>query len=189
MVLKPPTYHSYKGLEYVRNGGMLFWGALGAREVVSVDGKRFESFALVNDSQIAAEGQAAQHVLAALKGGTQLRLEKHYWDSRNRKAYPTFELRSVKGVLNKLGAASSSGFTVSEEETKCRSDGARKVVWLENAHGSFALNGQAVQVVESSQAAGTPWLDSQGRRVQLGRDSLGLEVTTALLEAGLRKCD
>ena len=37
MTLKPPTYFTYEGSEYVMNDGMLFWVAVGKAESVSVD--------------------------------------------------------------------------------------------------------------------------------------------------------
>ena len=52
MALKPPTYFSYEGSDYVRNDGLLFWGQEAQPESVSVDGKPFNGFVLVNGSQI-----------------------------------------------------------------------------------------------------------------------------------------
>ena len=102
----------------------------------------------------------------------------------------TFALVLGIGVSVSLGSErGKTSATTSEDQTRCRQEGPRKIVWLESANGSYALNGQAVGLVEKSAASGSPWRDSQGRRVQLGRDVLGLEVTTALIEPGLRKCN
>jgi hypothetical protein len=189
MVLKPPTYFSYEGSDYVRNDGLLFWGQKGRPESVSVDGKPFNGFVLVNGSQISAEGDVARTVLAAMRSGSRLKLEKHYWNNKNEKAFPSFDLRSVRYELDKLGTSSASTFMVSESQTRCRQEGSRKIVWIETAKGAFALNGQAIDLVGKSAATGRPWLDSEGRPMQLGRDVLGPQVTTALIEAGLRKCN
>lgn len=189
MALKPPTYFSYQGADYVRNNGLLFWGEKGRPESVSVDGKPFDGFVLVNNSQISAEGDAARNVLDAMRSGSRVKLEKHYWNSNNEKAFPIFDLDSVHDGLGKLGPSSASTFTVNEGQTRCRQEGPRKIVWIETAKGTFALNGQAMDVVEKSAASGSPWLDSGGRPLQVGRDVLGPEVARALIEAGLRKCN
>lgn len=188
MDLKPPTYFSYEGSDYVRNDGLLFWGEVERPESVSVDGKPFHGFALVNDSQIAAEGDVARNVLEEMRSRRHLKLEKHYWNSKNEKSFPTFDLEPVREDLNKLSRSSTSTFTVNDGQTRCRQEGPRKIVWIETAKGAFALNGQAIDLVEKSAAGGRPWLDSEGRPFQLGRDVLGVDVTMALIEAGLRKC-
>ena len=189
MTLKPPTYFKYGGSEYVRNDGMLFWGTVGKAESVSVDGKVFEGFVLVNKSQISAEGEAARMVLKALRSGNHLKLEKHYWGRDQQKWFPTFDLTSIRDDLSKLNASSASSFTVSDNEARCRQEGPRKIVWVETSAGSFALNGQALDLVRSRRNAGNPWLDSDGRPVRVGRDVLGVDVTASLIKAGLLRCE
>ncbi len=188
MVLKPPTYFSYEGSDYVRNDGLLFWGKVGKPESVSVDGAQFHGFALANDSQISAEGEAARTALEAMKSRSRLKLEKHYWNSKNEKAFPSFDLAPVRDKVSTLSSSSASTFSVSEKDARCRQEGPRKIVWLESSEGSYALNGQATDLVEKSAASGTPWRDARGRPLHVGRDVLGVQVTTALIEAGLRKC-
>lgn len=56
------------------------------------------------------------------------------------------------------------------------------------ADRAVALNGQAMDAADTSRQAGPPWRDAQRRIVQLGRDVLGLDVTSALIDAGLQKC-
>ena len=189
MALKPPTYFRYGGLEYVKNDGMLFWGAVGKAESVSVDGKVFKGFVLVNKSQISAEGEATRMVLEALRSGNHLKLEKHYWGRDKQKGFPIFDLTPIRDNLPKLNASSASSFTVSDSETQCRQDGPRKIVWVETSKGSFALNGQALDFVKSRRNAGNPWLDLDGRPVRVGRDLLGVDVTAPLIEAGLLRCE
>jgi len=188
MALKPPAYFNYQGFEYVRNDGMLFWGEIGKAESVSVDGRAFAGFALANQSQISAEGDEARAVLGAARSGDRLKLEKHYWDEEGQKGFPSFSLASIRDDLPHLSAFTASSFTVSESETRCRKEGLRKIVWIETAAGSFALNGQAMTLIETRSDEGTPWLGSDGRPVRIGRDVLGVEVTGQLIQAGLRKC-
>ena len=188
MVLKPPAYFEYKGSEYVRNDGMLFWGEIGKSESVSVDGRPVEGFALVNQSQISAASDAARAVLDAARSGNRLKLEKHYWREDGQKGFPSFALASVRDDLSNLSASSATSFTVSESETRCREEGPQKIVWVESAAGSFALNGHAMSLAEIRSDGGTPWLGPDGRPVRIGRDVLGLEVTGQLIQAGLRKC-
>ena len=189
MVLKPPTYFRYGGSEYVKNDVMLFWGTVGQAESVSVDGKVFEGFVLVNKSQISAEGEAARMVLEALRSGNHLKLEKHYWGDDRQKGFPSFDPTSIRDDLPKLSASSASSFTVSDSETRCRQEGPRKIVWVETSAGSFALNGQAMALVESRRKAGNPWLDSDAGPVRVGRDVLGVDVTASLIKAGLLRCE
>lgn len=185
-VLKPPTYLKNEGLEYVQNN-LLFWGEAGKAEQASVDGKVFEGFSLASGTtQIVAEGSQAKNILAAMMSGGTLRLEKHYWNDASEKEFPVFDINPIREGLSALDSSSESGFTVRESETRCKSYGARKVVWLDNPAGIFALNGQAIELVQSG-SSDVPWVPS-GRPVQLGRDVLGTTVTQALIQAGLKKC-
>lgn len=184
--LKPPTYLTHEGLEYVQNN-LLFWGEAGKSEQVSVDGKVFEGFSLApGTTQIVAEGSQAENVLAAMISGGILRLEKHYWNDAGEKDYPVFDIDLIREGLSALGPSSASGFTVRESETRCKNYGARKVVWLDNPAGIFALNGPAIDLVQSV-SSDVPWVP-RGRPVQLGREVLGTTVTQALIQAGLRRC-
>lgn len=184
--LKPPTYFTHEELEYVRND-QFFWGKSGQAEQVSVDGKVFGGFSLSSGrTQIVAEGSQVGDVLAAMMSGDRLRLEKHYWIDANGKGFPVFDIGVIRQGLPDLDASSASGFTVRESETRCRSYGTRKVVWLDNPAGVFALNGSAIELVQSG-SSDVPWV-SGGRSVQLGRDILGTTVTQALIQAGLKKC-
>ena len=186
MVLKPPTYLTHEELEYVQND-LLFWGESGKAEQVSVDGKVFGGFSLSSGkTQIVAEGSQVGDVLAAMMSGDRLRLEKHYWIDANEKDFPVFDIGVIRKGLSDLDASSASGFTVRESETRCRSYGTRKVVWLDNPAGVFALNGPAIELVQSG-SSDVPWV-SGGRPVQLGRDVLGTTVIQALIQAGLKKC-
>ena len=185
-MLKPPTYFTHEGLEYVQND-LLFWGEAGKAEQVSVDGKVFEGFSLASGTtQIVAEGRQAVNVLAAMMSGGTLRLEKHYWNDANEKDFPVFDVDVFRDGLTALDSSPASGFTVRESETRCKSYGARKVVWLDNPAGIFALNGQAIELVQSG-SSDVPWVPG-GRPVQIGRDVLGPTVTQALIQAGLKKC-
>ena len=186
MALKPPTYFKHEGLEYVQND-LLFWGEPGKAEQVSVDGEVFEGFSLASGkTQIVAEGSQVRSVLTAMMSGDRLRLEKHYWNDANEKDFTTFDIGAIREGLSELRPSSASGFTVRESETRCKTYGTRKVVWLENPAGVFALNGPAIELVQSG-SSDVPW-DFDGRPVQLGRDALGTTVTHALIQAGLRKC-
>ena len=188
-VLKPPTYFIYRGLEYVRNDGLLFWGNVGKSESISVDGKILEGFVLVNRSQISTEGEAARMVLEELRSSKYLKLEKHYWGGDQQKGFPSFDLSSVQGDLPKLNASSASSFIVGDSETRCRQEGLRKIVWVETSAGVFALNGPALALLRSRRNDGHPWLDLDGRPVRVGRDVLGVDVTASLIKAGLLRCE
>lgn len=186
MALQPPTYLKHEGLEYVQND-LLFWGESGKAEQVSVDGEVFEGFSLASrTAQIVAKGSQVGKVLTAMMSGDRLRLEKHYWNDANEKDFPVFDIDSIREGLSELGASSVSGFTVRESETRCKSYGTRKVVWLDNPAGVFALNGPAIELVQSG-SNDVPW-ESRGRPLQIGRDVLGTAVTAALIQAGLQKC-
>ena len=187
MALKPPTYFEQKGVEYVKND-LLFWGGAGKEESVSVDGEMFGGFSL-NGSRIIGEGEVVHAVLQAAKSGDRLKLEKHYWGPNNEKGYPNFALPALREELDNLRSASATSFTVSDAQTRCKREGPRKIVWLEADEGTFALNGPAIELVKTSSEAGAPWRDAQGRPVRLGRDVLGIDVTTPLIKAGLRMCD
>lgn len=186
MALKPPTYIKHDGLEYVQNV-LLFWGEPGKAEKVSVDGEVFEGFSLApGKTQIVAEGSQVGNVLTAMMSGDRLRLEKNYWNDTHDKDFPVFDIGSIREGLSELDASSASGFTVRESETRCKSYGTRKVVWLDNPAGVFALNGQAIELVQSG-SSDVPW-ETGGRPVQIGRDVLGTAVTAALIQAGLQEC-
>ncbi len=186
MALKPPTYLNHEGLEYVQND-LLFWGDPGKTEQVSVDGEVFEGFTLTSgQTQIETVGSQVVNVLAAMMSGDRLRLEKHYWNESNEKEFPVFDIGAIRQGLSHLDASSAAGLTVRESETRCKSYGTRKVVWLDNAVGVFALNGPAVELVQRD-SGDVPWVSS-GRPVQLGRDVLGTTATQALIQAGLKKC-
>lgn len=186
MTLKPPTYFKHKGLEYVQND-LLFWGERGKAEQVSIDGEVFEGFSLASGkTQIVAEGSRVGNVLTAMISGDRLRLEKHYWNDANQKEFPVFDIGSIREGLSELDASSASGFTVRESETRCKSYGTRKIVWLDNPAGVFALNGPAIELVQSG-SSDVPW-ESGGRPVQIGRDVLGTAVPASLIQAGLQKC-
>ena len=188
MYLKPPTYFNYKDAEYVKNDVMFFGGEAGKEESVSVDGEMFGGFSL-NGSQIAGEGEVVQAVLQAARSGDRLKLEKQYWGPNNKKGYPNFALSGLREDLDNLGSASATSFMVSDAQTQCKRAGPRKIVWIEADEGTFALNGPAIALVRTSTELGAPWRDAQGRPVRLGRDVLGVDVTSSLIEAGLRRCD
>lgn len=188
MTLKPPTYINYEGLEYVKND-LLFWGDAGKSEIVSVDSKFFGGFFLAPDkAQIIAEGEYASAVIKAMVSGDKFQLNKHYWSNQLKKeVVPVFEINAIRENLSNLNVSSGSSFTVRESETRCKTNGRKKIVWLENAVGIFALNGQAIELANNSRLE-APW-DSDSRKVELGRDILGDSTTTALIKAGLKKCE
>lgn len=186
MSLKPPTYLDHEGVEYVQND-LLFWGDPGKAEQVSVDGKVFDGFSLASGkAQILAEGSQVARVLTAMMSGNRLRLEKHYWNDANEKDFPVFDIAPIRERLSTLKSSSATGFTVRESETRCKGYGDRKVVWLDNPAGIFALNGQAIEFLQSG-SSDVPW-GADGRPAQIGRDVLGTDVTAALIKAGLQKC-
>lgn len=152
---------------------------------MSVDSEVFKGFSLGSArTQIVAEGSQVGSVLTAMMSGDRLRLEKHYWNDANERDFPVFDIGSIREGLSEVGAF--SGFTVRESETRCKSYGTRKVVWLDNPAGVFALNGPAIELVQSG-SSDAPW-ESGGRPVQIGRDVLGTDVTAALIQAGLQQC-
>lgn len=186
MALKPPTYHTHEGLEYVQND-LLFWGKPGKAERVSVDGEVFKGFSLApGKTQILAEGSRAESVVTAMKSGDTLRLEKHYWNDANEKAFPAFNIGPIREGLSALNSSSEAGFTVRESETRCKNDGPRRLVWLDNPAAIFALNGQAIELAQSG-SSDVPW-ESDDQPVRIGRDVLGTDVTAALIQAALEKC-
>jgi hypothetical protein len=133
-----------------------------------------------------AEGSQVGNVLTAMTSGARLRLEKHYWNEANKKDFPVFDIVAIREGLSELGASASSGFVVRDSETRCKSSGTRKIVWLDHPGGVFALNGSAIEIAQSG-SSDVPWV-SGGRLVQLGRDVLGTTTTDSLIQAGLQKC-
>jgi hypothetical protein len=191
MALRPPTYFEHKGREYVKNQ-LFFWGKAGKSELVSVDGKEFKGFTLrLDDMQVAAEGASVGAVLDALAEGNELRLEKHYWNDAGNKAYPTYKASAFAQRLSQLTPSTALTLTVRESETRCKSYGPRKVIWLDHAQAVIALNGQAMEFALNGELNGSkdiPW-QAAGRPVLIGRDVLGPSVTQQLIKSGLKKCE
>lgn len=186
MKLKPPTYFKHEGLEYVQND-LLFWGETGKAEQVTVDGEVFEGFSLASGkTQIVSEGSQVRNVVTAMMSGDKLRLEKHYWNDANEKDFPVFDIGAIRDGLSELSASSESDFTVRESEVRCKSYGKRKVVWLDNPAGVFALNGPAIELLKSG-SSDVPW-EHGGRPVQIGRNVFGTDITGALIQADMQKC-
>lgn len=185
----PPTYYRHKGAEYVKDDGLLFWGSVGKPESILIDGEPISGFELVNKSQISATGSTAQVVLKLIGTGDVLTLDKHYWDSGNHKRFPAFQLEDVRDSLGSLSPSTSTTFNISEEGVRCMQRGDRKYIWVEAPVASFALNGHAMDLVKRSYQSGSPWLDSAGRPILIGRDVLDSDTLAQLIDAGLRECD
>lgn len=71
----------------------------------------------------------------------------------------------------------------------CDSDGKRKIVWINTSHGSYALNGSAIDWVQKSEKAGTSIIGADGNPVKLGRDYIDANKLHELIQTGLRKCN
>ena len=91
MTLKPPTYFRYRGVDYIKDNQVnnIFWGRDGELIPVSIDGNSLGGFFYKN-KQIRATGKSAKDALNAIKLGSSLKLERHYWGKNDKKEYIYF---------------------------------------------------------------------------------------------------
>jgi hypothetical protein len=71
----------------------------------------------------------------------------------------------------------------------CKENGARKSVWINTSHGTYALNGQAMTWFNNTKKMGVPLLGTDGKEWKTGRDHVDPSTLHSLIKKGLKKCN
>jgi len=180
----------YKGYDLVRHD-TFFWGQDNSPVKIKIDKDDIDGFIRVNGYQVIYKNNNRKEVIEKLKKGNVLKIDKHFWNNDGKKEYPNF---SLIGFTNSLSKLTINGHNNSQKDypvsgLHCKKRGPKKIVWINTSHGSYALNGQAIDWVKSVKMSGSPLLGSDGKPMKIGRNHMSPNKLTALIKEGLRLCD
>lgn len=186
---KLPTQLKYKGMNLVRHD-TFFWGEEKSPVEVSIDSKKINGFVRISGYQVSYKGDRINNVIKKLKKANILKIGKHFWDNNNKKRYPEFSLIGFTNSFAKINLNKDSNLhkTYSLSGLRCKKRGARKIIWINTSHGSYALNGQAIEWVQSVERTGSPLLGSDGKPMKIGRNHIPPNKLSKLIEEGLKLC-
>jgi len=188
--LNLPTKLTYNGISLVKHD-TFFWGEDNSTVTLQIDNNQIDGFIKKNSYQIVYEGNEINNMISKLKTGNRLKINKHFWDNNNKKAYPVFSLTGFTNVLSQLKDSEEGGIVENdypESGLHCKNRNTRKIVWINTSHGSYALNGQAISWVNSVKKSGSPLLGSDGKPMKLGRDHIQSQQLSSLIDKGLKLC-
>ena len=184
------TQLEYKGMKLVRHDNF-FWGKENSPVEVEIDGKKIDGFILLSGYQVIYKDDKIRNVIKKLKKGRTLKIDKHFWDNHGKKRYPRFSLIGFTNSFSKINLDRNDNLSKKYPLSglHCKKRGARKIVWINTPHGSYALNGQAIEWVRSVKRTGSPLLGSDGKPMKIGRNHIPPEKLSNLIEEGLKLCD
>lgn len=188
--LNPKTKLEYKGMKLVRHDNF-FWGKENDPVEIEIDGKGLNGFIRKNGHQVIYKGDKIKDIIEKLKKGKKLIIRKHFWNKHGEKSYPKFSLMGFTNTFSKINFKRDNGLHKEYPLSglHCKKKGTRKVVWINTSHGSYALNGQAIEWVKSEKKTGKPLLGSDGKPMKIGRNHIPPDKLSDLIEEGLKLCD
>ncbi len=188
--LKLPTKLEYKGMNLVRHDNF-FWGKENAPVEVEIDGEILDGFIRESGHQLVYKGDKIKNIIGKLKKGRKLIIRKHFWNKHGEKSYPKFSLMGFTNSFSKINSSRDKPLHQEYPHSglHCKKRGTRKLVWINTSHGSYALNGQAIEWVKSVRKTGKPLLGSDGKPMKIGRNHIPPGKLSELIEAGLKLCD
>ncbi|MGK7344952.1 MAG: hypothetical protein ACNS63_04005 [Candidatus Nitrospinota bacterium M3_3B_026] len=187
---KLQTKLKYNGMNLVRHDNF-FWGKENTPVEIEIDGKGLDGFIRKSGHQVIYKGDKIKNVIGKLKKGRTLIIRKHFWNKHGEKSYPKFSLMGFTNSLSKINFDKGSGLYKEYPLSglHCKKRETRKLVWIDTSHGSYALNGQAIEWVKSLKKTGKPLLDSDGKPMKIGRNHIPPNKLSDLIEEGLKLCD
>lgn len=191
--LTPPIILNYKNKKLVRHDSF-FWGGKSDKESIKVDSVVFNSFHKSSDNayQILSNKETYFKLIESFKNGDKVTLSKHYWDQNNKKSYPSFSLIGFTKLYNKhIQNDKNSIATINEFVPKnvfCEINGKRRAVWINTSHGTYALNGTAIDWFHKTKSTGSPLIGSDGNEWKIGKDYIDTFILSELIQVGLKKC-
>jgi hypothetical protein len=188
--LNPPVKLQYKGYDLVKHDSF-FWGKKGSSVMIDIDGVEFGGFTRKNSHQITYTGSQSSQIIKNLKKGNKLKLDKHFWNEEGSKSYPIFSLIGFTKEYSMLNKNKHNKVTKQYPTSglRCKTQGKRKIVWINTSHGSYALNGPAIDWAKSNKDMGNPILGSDGKPMKIGRDHIPSDKLHSLIYKGLDKCN
>jgi len=190
--LNPSTILKLEGNELVKHD-TFFWGENDNPEEVKIDGKTFKEFykSTQNNYQIFNNETAFAKLIKALSNSKEIILSKHFW-LKGKKLYPKYSLLGFKSAYEKY--IKNNDVKIAKKDFNanglmCKENGSRKLVWINTDHGTYALNGSAMDWVENTNKQGTPLIGSDGLAWKMGRDYIGSKKLNELIQSGVKKCD
>ena len=188
--LNPPVKLQYKGYDLVKHDSF-FWGKKGSSVKIDIDGVEFGGFTRKNSHQITYTGSQFNQIIKNLRKGNKLKLDKHFWNEEGNKSYPKFSLIGFTKSYSMINKNKLIKVTkqYSTSGLRCKTQGKRKMVWINTSHGSYALNGPAIDWVKSNEDMGKPILGSDEKPMKIGRDYIPSDKLHNLIDKGLKICD
>lgn len=61
-------------------------------------------------------------------------------------------------------------------------------MWINTDHGTYALNGTAIDWFKKTKEIGAPLIGSDGKDWKIGRNHIDTSVMSILIKSGLKKC-
>lgn len=188
---KLQTQLEYKGMNLVRHD-TFFWGKDNSPVEVEIDGEIIDGFIRVSGHQVIYyKGNSRKEVVKKLKKGKMLRIGKHFWDNHGNKRYPIFTLMGFTNSFSKINVNRHSNLHKDYPFSglHCKKKGTEKIVWINTSHGSYALNGHAIEWVRSVKMTGRPLLGSDGKPMKIGRNHIPPNKLSILIDEGLKLCN
>ncbi|WP_027721340.1 hypothetical protein [Maridesulfovibrio zosterae] len=98
----------------------------------------------------------------------------------------TMLIMLIAALMSQYAHAENSKFPYAG--LNCKTNGNKKIVWINTTHGSYALNGQAIKWVQQNKLSGYPLQGADGKDFKIGRDHINPLLLSDLIQKGLEKC-
>jgi hypothetical protein len=189
--LNPPRFLRYKKEELIKFDSF-FWGEKGEKVKVYVGFGDSLDFKLHNKgNEIIHNVSDYDEVIKRFKEEESVKLNKHYFKKGGEKAYPIFDLKGFKKAFKRLNKkiASKKERSFTTQSIYCNDlKNGKKEVWINESHGTYALNGPAIEKVNRANSLGSPLVGQDGKDWKMGRDYIPSQQLNNLIKIGIIKC-